>query len=349
MGKEWFKDIAFRPKAVATIAHVNKIIANYQSQGLRLTLRQLYYQLVTVNAISNNEREYKRLSSVVSDGRLAGLIDWNAIEDRVRQAQMSSEFENMAMLVRAALYSYRLPRWDGQEEYVELWVEKDALAGVLSPIASKFHIPLMVNRGYSSQSAMYESAKRIIDAQDRLQTKLNERYADEKEGQAPDVEATIIYLGDFDPSGEDMVRDITDRLEMFNVENLTVDKVGLTTAQIKVHKPPPNPAKLTDPRAAAYIAQHGNSSWEVDALNPAILTKLITAEVASHVNQPVMDAVIKREEEDKKTLRKTATREHDALIEAAKNAAAVHNGDGDDEDINMKLDELLEAVQNYGD
>lgn len=121
----------FRPEGLAKIAECNRIIRKYQGMDLKLTLRQLYYQLVTQNTIANSEREYKRLGNLVSEARLAGMVDWAAIEDRGRVPHTPNEFSSATSLIEAAIASYRLPRWKGQENYVELWVEKDALSGVL--------------------------------------------------------------------------------------------------------------------------------------------------------------------------------------------------------------------------
>lgn len=281
--KEYFKGTNFRAESRTLIHRCNEIITDYQKQGLTLTLRQLYYQLVVINAIPNKERSYKNLSGLVTDARLAGLMDWDAIEDRVRQPRIPNDFRDLDNLVDAALGSYKLPRWEGQENYVELWVEKDALAGVLAPIAREYHVTLMVNRGYSSASAMYESAKRFIE---------------NSEGK----ELHLIYLGDHDPSGEDMVRDVQERLELFEAQ-LTVNKIAITMPQVKRYKPPPNPAKITDPRAEAYIAEHGNSSWEVDALPPQVLTRVIRQELDALVDMEMMDEVKAQEERDKELLR----------------------------------------------
>lgn len=162
MAKELFRSTKFRAESRERIEECNEIVEQYQAQRLRLTLRQLYYQLVSKNIIPNSERSYQNLSSLVSSGRLAALVDWDAIEDRVRQPRLPNEFKNLSHIVEAAISSYRLPRWRGQKTYAELWVEKDALAGVLAPLAREYHATLMVNRGYSSQSAMYESAKRFL-------------------------------------------------------------------------------------------------------------------------------------------------------------------------------------------
>lgn len=282
MSYERFRNVSFRPASLDRIRQCNAIITSYQAMGLRLTLRQLYYQLVTKNLIENVERSYKALSSLVSDARLAGLMDWDAIEDRVRQPKSASEFDDLEELTEAALAAYRLPRWRDQQNYVELWVEKDALAGVLWPIARDVHITLMVNRGYSSQSAMYESAHRFAAHTDKS--------------------LHLLYLGDLDPSGEDMVRDVRERIAMFG-QTVAVTKIALTAEQVAEYKPPPNPAKLTDPRAHAYIKKHGAQSWEVDALPPDVLDRLVRAELSRLVDDEEMDAVIAREERDKQLLR----------------------------------------------
>lgn len=285
--KQQFKEVKFKQESLDRIALCNEIIEQYQAQGLRLTLRQLYYQLVTRNAVPNVERSYKNLSNLVSDARLAGMMDWDAIEDRVRQPRHQSEWSGLPALVESALYSYRLPRWKGQDYYAELWVEKDALAGVLSPLASEYHVTMMVNRGYSSQSAMYESAERFM-----------------REGRSP----ILFYLGDHDPSGEDMVRDIRDRLRMFGVSDIEVEKLALTMEQVEEYNPPPNPAKVTDPRATAYIDQHGDSSWEVDALPPEVLSQIIRTAFDRIIDREKMDAIKRSEENDKGLLRQLVRR-----------------------------------------
>jgi hypothetical protein len=283
--KEVFVGHRFSEKAAGLIAKCNDVIARYLAQGLRLTLRQLYYQLVTQNIIPNIERSYKNLSSVLSDARLAGLVDWDAIEDRVRVPRHPPEFADLGELVDAALASFRLPRWADQPHYCELWVEKDALSGVLAPLAREHHVVLSVNRGYSSQSAMYEAAKRFI------------AHASCEEG------CVLLYCGDHDPSGEDMVRDIRDRMRTFGAD-VEVRKLALTMEQVEQYHPPPNPAKMTDPRATEYVAKHGDESWEVDALPPEALQKLIRRSIMALIDQDKLQDILDREETDKATLRK---------------------------------------------
>lgn len=276
----------FRADALAKIAIADSIISKYQQMGLRLTLRQLYYQFVAHHGLPNEEKSYKSLGKIVSDARLAGLLDWNAIEDRGRVADVPRQWSSAGSLVDIALNQFRLPRWEGQDYYVELWVEKQALAGVLETVADEHHITLMVNKGYSSQSAMHESAERF-----------------RREGLRGLKSSILLYLGDHDPSGEDMVRDVRDRLEMFRVKNIEVIKVALTMDQIEEYDPPPNPAKITDSRARAYIEKYGDSSWEVDALDPSVLVSLIEESIEPYLDREKMHEVIEREQEQVREIR----------------------------------------------
>lgn len=282
--KRCFVEKNFKAQSLELIERANAIIDDYQGQGLRLTLRQLYYQFVSKNWLANTERSYKNLGSLLNDARLAGLVDWDAIEDRNRAPVIWAEYDNIKELIDSTLDGFRLPRWRDQEHYVELWVEKAALAGVLEPLAAEFHVTLMVNRGYSSASAMYESAKRFARVQHR-------------EGREP----VLFYLGDHDPSGEDMVRDIRDRLMLFGVRDIDVQKLALTMEQVQQYHPPPNPAKTTDSRHAGYVAEHGTrSSWEVDALNPALLATIIRTAFSKVIDREKM-AAVKAEEKRQRT------------------------------------------------
>ena len=309
MAKRKYKDVKFRQEALVLVQTLNEIVDEYIEQDLTLTLRQLYYQCVSRDIVPNTEASYKRVGSVVSDARLAGLLDWDAIEDRMRKPDVPPQWESISDLVEVAIEQFRLPRMEGQLRYTELWCEKDALAGVLAPLADDFHATLMVNRGYSSSSAMRETGTRILRACRKLKT----------------VDVKILYLGDFDPSGEDMVRDVAERVQLFctppgfqpeqytDVNSSTreaygwptiaVEKVALTWDQIQAFQPPPNPAKITDSRAKAYIEKHGASSWEVDALPPVELQRIVRNALEANILSRPMEKVIEEEERQKEHLR----------------------------------------------
>ena len=305
MAYEQFKETKFRAPSLALIASCDDIITSYLADGMRLTLRQLYYQLVSANIVPNTERSYKNVGTLVSNARLAGMLDWDGIEDRGRQPAVPPEFDSVEDLLDAAFASYRLPRLAGQSEYAELWVEKDALSGVLRPIAREYHVPLMVNKGYSSQSAMFSAAGRIRAACEKL----------DDDPYRPHT-ATVLYLGDMDPSGEDMVRDIQDRLEMFlnarigeygydamREVDVDVEKVALNMDQVKQFGLPPNPAKLSDSRAAAFITKYGRESWVVDALPPRELQRIAREAIEGCLDLDLMEEIKEQEEADKDKLR----------------------------------------------
>ncbi len=330
MSRQTYRTINLRPETRRLLSQILEILDEYK--GMRLTARQVYYQCVSRDLLGNTVQNYKRLTGLLTDARYAGYVDWNIIEDRGRRPNTPSEWSSLRDLVETALDAYRLPRWGDQQVYVEVWVEKQALEGVLLPITRRWHVPLMVNKGYSSASAMKEAADRImrecgqqvIFGCEECSYHEYEHNADEEKicgacgdkwrphayGQSGDEdrEVHILYLGDHDPSGEDMVRDIRERLTEFGVCKLHVRKIGLTMKQIRELKPPPNPAKITDSRAAAYIAKFGDKSWELDALPPRYLTKLVDDEIADLVDKAKLDVWVEREDADKEQLRKAVAK-----------------------------------------
>lgn len=246
----------FSKSSMDLIERSNVIIADYTSQGFVLTLRQLYYQLVSRDVIPNRQSEYKRLGSIVNDARLAGLIDWLAIEDRTRDLRKLSHWDHPSDIVEACAAQFHVDLWQGQEWRPEVWIEKDALVGVIEGVCHELDIPHFSCRGYTSQSEMWIAGQRL------------KGYVREK--QTP----VIFHFGDHDPSGKDMTRDISDRLAMF-MGGVEVNRLALNMAQVEEFNPPPNPAKTTDSRYAAYIADFGAESWELDALEPRVIAGLI--------------------------------------------------------------------------
>ena len=282
---------------------INDIIEEYRQQGYKLTLRQLYYQLVSRDIIANKVQEYAALSGILVKGRMAGIVDWDAIEDRIRVPKIPYSADDIADALDDLIGQYRRDRMCNQEVYIEVWVEKDALSGVISRITNKYHVRLMVNRGYSSATAMHDAALRILRASNCGQ------------------EAFILYLGDHDPSGMDMVRDIRDRLLEFGAD-VTVKAIALTDEQIAKYNPPPNPAKIADPRATAYIEKYGPTSWEVDALKPNVLNSLVESNIKLLIDMEKFDEMRTLESRDIRKL--TAFKEKQEQEEE-------ENEDNDDE------------------
>lgn len=276
--KECFVPRNFAEGSLELIDHANRIIREYQRQGFTLTLRQLYYQFVSRDLLSNTIREYKRLGSVINDARLAGLIDWEMIEDRTRNVQTISVWSDPAEILDAVADQYKEDLWDTQQHRVEVWIEKNALIGVIEPVCRRWRVPHLACIGYLSQSEQYAAGKRFAKVAARGQTPI------------------VLHLGDHDPSGIDMTRDNTDRLAMFAGQGVDVRRLALNMEQIEQYRPPPNPAKETDSRHADYAAKFGDESWELDALEPTVIDGLIEREISSLIDSDAWNAAKEAEE-----------------------------------------------------
>lgn len=296
--KELFTAKKFGADALAMIETINDILEDYEQQGYDLSLRQLYYQLVSRNHVENTEKSYKNVGGLVSDARMAGLIDWEMIKDRGRETIENPHWNDTKHFIQSVAPQYRFDLWDDQPNYVEVMVEKQALEGVLQPVCRGLDIPFTANKGYSSSSAMYEASKRFL----------------KRDGQGKELH--IIYLGDHDPSGIDMTRDVDDRLDLFvktsaerldeygpnEVSAITVHRVALNMDQVRELNPPENPAKITDSRADGYIKKFGRSSWELDAVEPKRLASLVTDAVYKLMDRQLFDANLKKQEDGRKKL-----------------------------------------------
>ena len=284
---------SFREDKLELIEKINEVVTDYTEQGYTLTLRQLYYQLVARGIIENNMRSYKNVGVLINDARLAGLIDWKAIEDRTRNLKGLSHWDSPQQIIRSASYQYKKDLWQDQNYHLEVWVEKEALAEVVAKACQPFDVNYFCCRGYVSQSEMWESAQRLV----------NHCY----EGK----NCVIIHLGDHDPSGIDMSRDIEERLNMFGKQDgghtfqnhfLGLRRIALNMDQIEEFNPPPNPAKITDTRAKSYIEKFGDESWELDALEPKVITELISDTITEYADEEIMAQVRNKVEEEKKVM-----------------------------------------------
>lgn len=304
----------------------NAICADYKQQGYDLTLRQLYYQFVARDHLPNTPQSYKRLGDIVNRARLAGLMDWNYIVDRTRGLKGTSHWDTPSEVIDSAAESYRLDKWADQDVRVEVWVEKEALAGIVQRAAAQWDVNWFSCRGYVSQSELWRAGAR--------------RHLRYLQGEQRVV---ILHLGDHDPSGIDMTRDIERRVQRFaytewarengydldldmDEADLTVQleriaefigdelpnfwgehpievrRIALNMDQVRTYNPPPNPAKITDSRATGYIKKHGTKSWELDALDPNVLASLIDEHIGQEVDIERYEAIQATEEAQRATL-----------------------------------------------
>lgn len=268
--KQQYKEINFSQPNLALIFDIDRMIRSYQAQGYTLSVRQLYYQLVARDLIPNTEQSYKRIAGLINDARMAGYIDWDAIEDRNRDIEVRSHWTSGKSILEGAAAGFHMDMWDNQEHRVFVIVEKAALAGVLGPTCRKFDVPLLAARGYPSVSIVREMALEHL-----------------REAAGNGQYVTVLHLGDHDPSGLDMTRDLEDRFELFledDAEMFTLHRIALSMDQIEERKPPPNPAKSTDSRFKTYARDHGDKSWELDSLDPSYIADLVTGHIEQYID-----------------------------------------------------------------
>ena len=287
--KEAFIKKKFSQDRLDLIGKCNAIIQEYKIQGYDLTLRQLYYQLVARGLIENSQKSYARIGNLVNDGRMAGHMDWNMIVDRARKTIANTHWKDPSEILESCARQFAIDKWCDQMVHIEVMCEKQALEGILIPICRKLDVRFTANKGYSSQSMMYRKGKYFSNLLE--------------DGKI----VRVLYFGDHDPSGLDMDRDVIERLKMFatlpkHSRSITFTRAALTMEQVERYRPPENPAKITDSRAKWYIKEYGQSSWELDALDPSVFKELVEEFVSKYRDERAWDRAVQRENEMKDEL-----------------------------------------------
>lgn len=283
--KERYLDTTFRKQTQERLDIIEAITQEYMAKGYTLTVRQIYYQLVARGHIANSQNSYKKIVDTVRNGRLAGALDWDAVEDRGRYLRSNPHWDSPRDMIYTAAQQYTIDKRSTQPVYCEAWIEKDSLISILEPVASRYDVPCFSCRGYPSITGVKDAAARYI-----------------REGRQRDA-CYLFYAGDFDASGLDITRDIQDRLRMFGA-NVTVERIALTREQIEQYNPPPAPVKTSDKRAAGFIRQYGGSCWELDALEPQVLEKLYQDRISALTDLRLFEMEQRREAEERDALNK---------------------------------------------
>lgn len=312
MPKILYEDKNFSDETLLVIARADRICREYAAQGYDLTLRQLYYQFVARDWIPNNQRSYDRLGRIINDARYAGLIDWNHVVDRTRNLRDLPHWSSPQDFMKKVAPQFREDKWKDQRIRCEVWIEKDALVGVLEAACVPMDVPYFSCRGYTSASEVWGAAQRL-----RRHIEKGQRVV-------------ILHLGDHDPSGVDMTRDIEDRLWKFIATDLAqgrgklklsranaiattngmleIRRIALNMDQVEQYDPPPNFAKPKDARYKSYVEAYGRDCWELDALPPDVLVNLIQREVVSLRDDERWDLAVIKEEHGKTLLKKVSER-----------------------------------------
>lgn len=274
---------------LAKIRRANALIEEYEAMGLKFTARQMYYAFVSDNVIENTFREYKNFCELLKDARLSGHIDWDGIEDRTRELEEYTMWDSPQASLENTIRNYIEDAWADQPAYVEVWIEKSALMGVLYKPCWEYRLPFMSCRGYSSVSQIYVAAQ-------RFKAKMEEG----KKG-------IILHLGDHDPSGVDMSRDNTVRLDLLSDDcGIELRRIALNPDQIDQYKLPSQPAKKEDVRLRGYAEAHGHKlAWELDALKPDILMEIVSTAVKPIIDWEKWDAHMEREQQSRDYIKRT--------------------------------------------
>ena len=243
-----------------TVTAVNQVIGQYT---IPLTLRQIYYRLVAGGLIPNRRSAYNGLSAQLVRAREMGEVDERRINDRSRSIE-DRAFDSPTAFLEAAIYTtesrffYRY--WTTQDIYCEAWVEKDALSQVIAGAVEELNTIVAPSRGYSSYSYVRDAVRRF----------------QKNRGEADHV--VILHFADHDPSGLDMTRDLQDRFNAYSrgfLFSVEVKRIALSFDQVQQYDLIPNPTKVTDSRAGGYMARYGDECWELDAIEPDELVRLV--------------------------------------------------------------------------
>lgn len=289
-----YKDWNPRKPSLALLDKCTDILNQYAEDGYDLTLRQLYYQLVAADLIPNKQSEYDKLGRMIDNARNAGMVDWGMIKDRGRALYGLNSWDTPEEFLAEQAGKFHLDPWRYEKIRLQVWVEKDALSSVIKRACTPFRVDYFPCKGYMSASAVWSMGRLTVESG-------IEKWV-------------ILHLGDHDPSGLDMSRDIQARLSLYSspIEGhdeydrpeVEVKRIALNMNQIEEHTPPPNPLKMTDTKSVKYRAVHGESSWELDALKPATIVDLIQGHIEEHIEGPEkFNSILYQEKQYQKKLR----------------------------------------------
>ncbi|MHB8522190.1 MAG: hypothetical protein ACYDH9_15725 [Limisphaerales bacterium] len=249
----------------------------------QITIRHLFYRLVGLRVIEKTEQAYKGLCSHLSKWRRSEAIPWSAFSDSTRWHIQNNTFDGVQDALKNTVENYRRNLWDTQPFYLEVWVEKDAIAGIVSDTANTFGVPVFVARGFASLSSLYSAANTFRQATDAGKT------------------AVIYHLGDYDPSGfaagDSMLRAFRDDFKV----DLQFIRAAVTKEQIEEMNLPTRPVKTSDSRAAKW---QGGECVELDTMPPGEIRALVESCILQHIDRHQWQMLQATEAMERETLQK---------------------------------------------
>jgi hypothetical protein len=278
----------------AEISHLCNRLYEIVQTNQPCTVRQVFYLAVSAGVVEKTEAAYKSIvGRLLVKMRRDGRMPYHWLADNTRWQRKPQTYPSLASALEHTAHFYRRALWDRMPVYVEIWTEKDAISGSLVPVTAQWDIPLMISRGFSSLSYLWEAAQSI---------------------KAANKPAYLYFLGDHDPSGVHIDRAIERELRGFAPDaEIHFQRLAVLPAQIKQLKLPTRPTKKSDSRSKTFTGE----SVEVDAIPPAALKKLVSDAITQHVDQEELERLKTVEAAEKDTLKKIAAVGMDAVQEFA--------------------------------
>lgn len=263
----------------AEMAKIREALYELLEADNPMTVRQVFYQLVGRGVVAKTEGEYKQtVVRLLTAMRRAGQLPFGWIADNTRWMRKPRTYSSIDEMLSLTAETYRRAIWDSQPAYVEIWLEKDALAGVVYEETGPWDVPLMVTRGYPSVSYLYEAADAI------------------REQKKP---AYLYYFGDLDPSGVDITRTVERGIREFAPDvSLFFQRVAVTVQQVEELGLHTRPTKVTDSRSKNFSGE----SVEVDAIPPTQLRDLVRGCIEKHIDRRLLRRTRKVEAAERETL-----------------------------------------------
>ena len=248
------------------------------------TVRQVFYQATVRGVIEKTEAGYGKVQRLLVQLRRDGEIDYSDIADNTRWMRKPTTWSSLKTAVERTAATYRKALWDDTDAYVEIWLEKDALSGVLWPVTQRYDVPLMVSRGYASLSFLYSAAE-AMEYEDRP--------------------CHVYHLGDWDPSGQDAARHIEETLrDLAPSAEIYFERIAVTPDQISEWSLPGRPTKKTDTRSKNWRGD----SVELDAINPNQLRELVEDVLEVHLPEEELGVLKAAEASERELLKVWADR-----------------------------------------
>ena len=265
------------------IAELRDLLEQVLRQSQPMTVRQVFYQMVGIGAIEKTEAEYKStVCRLLAEMRRDSQIPFGWIADNTRWQRKPRTHASLSDALHQTAELYRRRVWDAQHAYVEVWLEKDALAGVLYRETEQWDVPLMVTRGFSSLSFLHSAAEVIADV---------------------GKPAYLYYFGDRDPSGVMIDRKVEQDLRAMAPEaEIHFQRVAVTAEQVVTLNLPTRPTKASDSRSRSFVGE----SVEVDAIEPATLREIVRTCIEQHIDERALRRTLTIEREERASLRSIA-------------------------------------------